>query len=203
MESLLQDLKFSLRLMLKNRLMTAITVLAMALGIGASSSAFSIINTVFVRPLPFKTPDRIVQVFETNPRLLIDHSEVTGPDYLDWRSQNQVFENLAAVFRGGFNLSGEGGEPETVRGAKVSPSFFRIFDIQPISGRTFLPEEEQPDSCHVVVISKRLWQRRFASDPNILGKTITVDNEVFTVVGLMPERPQRWKKMSDFRIIEI
>lgn len=190
MENLLQDLKFSLRLMRKNRVITAITVLAMALGIGASSSAFSVINTVFFRPLPFKTPDRIVQVFETNPRLLIDHSEVTGPDYLDWRAQNQVFESLAAVFRGSFNLSGEGGEPETVRGAKVSPSFFRIFDIQPITGRTFLPEEEQPESCHVVVISKRLWQRRFGSDPHIIGKTITVDSEAFMIVGLMPDKPQ-------------
>ncbi len=190
MESLLQDVKFGFRLMLKNRVLTAITVLAMALGIGASSSTFSVINSIFFRPLPFKAPDRIVQVFETNPRLIIDHSEVTGPDYLDWRAQNQVFDSLAAVFRIGFNLSGEGGEPESVPGAKVSPSFFQIFDIQPVAGRTFLPEEELPASCHVVLISKKLWQRRFSSDLSVIGKTITVDDQGYTVVGIMPDNPQ-------------
>ncbi|HEV2863959.1 MAG TPA: ABC transporter permease [Pyrinomonadaceae bacterium] len=188
MKYLLQDIRFGLRLLSKNRTMTAITILAMALGIGASSSMFSLVNNIFLRPLPFKEPDRLAKLTETNPRLMIDQSEVTGPDFLEWRAQSRLFEHLAAVQLIGFSLQGIN-EPEQLSGAKVSPDFFKVLGVQPILGRGFLPEEEQLAASRVLVLSEQLWKRRFDSDPNVIGRAVTVSGESFTVVGVMPSEP--------------
>lgn len=184
-----QDLRYGLHLLGRNPGFTAVAVLTLALGIGATTAFFSVMNAILLRPLPFEEPDRLVRIFETEPEIL--EAPVTGPDFLDWRAQATVFEELAAYAASrdyiGFNLTGAG-EPERVQGAYVSPSFFSLLRINPLLGRAFLPEEEQPAAPRVVILSHRLWQRHFDADSNLIGESVTLDGESFTVIGVLPPR---------------
>jgi predicted permease len=187
MSTLLQDLRFGLRMLAKNPGFTAVAVLTLALGIGANTAIFSVVNAVLLRPLPFPRPDRIVQVM----RLYEDGTKepaVSVPALRYWQSRNEVFDHLAAYqfFTGGFNLS-HGNQPEVIPGIHVSAGFFQVLGVKPLLGRTFSTEEDVPGGPAVVVMSNRLWRSRFGAAPDLVGKTITMDNESVTVIGIMPE----------------
>jgi putative ABC transport system permease protein len=185
MESFLQDLRFGARMSLKQPGFTLIAALTLALGIGANTAIFSVVNAVMLRPLPYSEPDRLVQVWATNPRANRWGDWVSYPDFQDWRAQNTVFEEIGACRGFLFNLSGED-SPEGVAGAYASAGLFTVLGVKPILGRAFLAEEDRPGANRVAVISHGLWQRRFGADPALVGKTIRVNGESHVVVGVMP-----------------
>jgi putative ABC transport system permease protein len=204
MESLLKDIRYGIRTLLKNRGFTSVAVLALALGIGANTALFSVVNALLLRPLPFKDPDQLVQVWEADVKHGQNTETVAYPNFADWREQNDVFGQIVAYTDRTFNLTGAA-EPERIQGAIVSPAFFPMLRIKPILGRVFLPEEDQPNKVFSVVMSERLWGRRFDSDPNIIGKAIDLNNEIFTVVGViaqvtdlsgMPDDTELWIPIS-------
>ncbi|MCA1568366.1 MAG: ABC transporter permease [Acidobacteria bacterium] len=180
-----QDLGYGLRMLLKNPGFTVVAVIALALGIGANSAIFSVVNTVLLRPLPYQDPDRLVMVWEDNTKAGYPRDTPAAANYIDWRDQNQVFEGMAAIADMSFNLTGTG-EPERIDGRRVSANLFPLLGVEPHIGRAFLPEEDQPGANRVVVMSHGLWQRRFGSDVNIAGKSLTLNGESYTVVGVMP-----------------
>ncbi len=185
METLLQDLRFGMRMLFQRPGFTAVIILALALGIGANTAIFSVVNAVLLRPLPYAEPERLVQVWEYRPRQNLNQQESSASEYAAWRDQNQVFEQMAAIDYGDYNLTGNQ-EPERVSGARVSASYFTLLGVKPAFGRTFAVEEDQPDRNNVVVLSHKLWQRRFAADPNIVNQTIMLDGQACTVAGVMP-----------------
>lgn len=184
-ETLWQDLRYGARILLKNPVFALASILTLSLGIGANSTLFSIVNTVLLRPLAYKEPDRLVSVGEINLKKGEQWILPSPADFLDWRERNRVFEQLAAWRVWLHNLSGSG-EPEQLPGVRVSANFFRLLGIEVALGRTFLPEEEQVGRDQVVVITHGLWTRRFAADPNLIGKSLRIDNKSFTVVGILP-----------------
>jgi putative ABC transport system permease protein len=180
-----QDLRYGLRMLVKNPGFTIVAVLALALGIGANSAIFSVVNTVLLRPLPYKDPERLVMVWEDATKHGYPRDTPAAANYIDWRDQNQVFEGMAALADLSFNLTGIG-EPERIDGRRVSANLFSLLGVEPQLGRAFSPEEDQPGASRVVIMSHGLWQRRFGSDINITGKPLTLNGESFTVVGVMP-----------------
>jgi putative ABC transport system permease protein len=185
MGTLLQDLRYGVRMLLKNPGFTVVAVLALALGIGANTAIFSVVNAVLLRPLPFADADRLIWITAVNPAQGITDSNVSPPDFADWKNQNQLFEDIAAFVTGGAILSGSA-EPERVPAADVTASFFSVLGVNPALGRNFLAEEDRPGGESVVIISHGLWQRRFGADPNIVGNKINVSGQSYTVVGVMP-----------------
>jgi predicted permease len=184
-EEMFQDLRYGARMLLKNPGFTLIAALTLALGIGANTAIFSIVNAVLLRPLPYWEPERLVQAWVTNPKATRWGDWVSHPDFLDWREQNTVFDEIGACRTWAFNLTGSDFS-EALWGAYVSASLFKVLGVKPILGRTFLEEEDRPGSNRVAVISHGLWQRRFGADPDMVGKTIQVDGESHIVVGVMP-----------------
>jgi putative ABC transport system permease protein len=184
MESFGKDLRYGFRMLFKKPGFTAVAVLALALGIGANSAIFSVVNAVLLRPLGYKDPDRLVAINHNYPKLNLKAS-VSAFGFKTYTEQNHVFENLAAF--GGWNVNFTGvDEPERLRGLLVSSSFFPTLGVGTTMGRSFLPEENQEGRERVVVLSDGLWRRKFGSDPAILGKTLTLNDQTFTVVGIMP-----------------
>lgn len=182
-----QDLRYGLRTLIKNPGFTIVAVIALALGIGANSAIFSVVNTVLLRPLPYKDPDRLVMVWEDASEQGFPHNTPAPANFIDWRNQNQLFEGMAALHRQTYNLTGSG-EPERIDGRRVSANLFELLGVQPLKGRWFLPDEDRPGANQVVILSHRLWQRRFGSEENIVGKTLTLNGRSFTVVGVMPRQ---------------
>ena len=164
---------------------TAVALIALALGIGANTAIFSVVNALLLRPPPFKNPDRLVYLWETNPTIGLDRGIVSPADLADWREQNRVFEHISA-WRTWFYRLSDGGDPEQVWGVRTSASFFELLGVEAPRGRTFLAEEEQPGRDQVVILSHRIWERRFGADPDLVGKTIAIDDRPFTVVGILP-----------------
>jgi predicted permease len=196
-ETLIQDFRYGARMLLKNPGFTAVAVIALALGIGANSAIFSVVNTVLLRPLPYQDPERLMMVWEDDTKGGYPRDTPAAANYIDWRDQNQVFEGMAAMADLSLNLTGTG-EPERIVGKRVSASLFPLLGVEPQLGRTFLAEEDQPGGARVVVMSHGLWQRRFGSDVNIIGKSLTLNGESFTVVGVMPSHfqfPSREEEM--------
>jgi hypothetical protein len=154
-----QDVRYGLRTLLKNPGFTVVAVIALALGIGANSAIFSVVNTVLLRPLPYKDPGRLVMVWEDDTKGGYPRNTPAAANYIDWRDQNQVFEGMAAMADQSFNLTGVG-EPERIDGRRVSASLFPLLGVEPQAGRAFLPEEDQPGGNRVVLMSHGLWQRR-------------------------------------------
>ncbi|MGH9627409.1 MAG: ABC transporter permease, partial [Bryobacteraceae bacterium] len=182
--SIAQDLRHSVRLLSKNPGFTLVAVAALALGIGANSAIFTVVNAVLLKPLPYPEPDRIVRVmrgFRSGTG-----ESVSIPKYTSWKRHGQVFEALAAYdFAGpGINL-GIGDRPEQVQGIHVSAEFFSVFGAQPLLGRTFTAEEDRPGGERVVVLNHGLWMRRFGSDSNIIGKPVKLNDDLYTIVGVM------------------
>ncbi|HKP86337.1 MAG TPA: ABC transporter permease [Blastocatellia bacterium] len=185
MDTLWQDLRYGARMLAKSPGFTAVAVLTLALGIGANTAIFSLINTVLLRPLPFKDPDRLVMVWERRSSSGDANIPISGHEFAGWREQNHVFEQTATYTAGDFNLTGSG-EPEAVNGLTVSADFFSVFGVAPLLGRTFSPGEDQEGGARVAVLSQGFWHRRFGSDPDIIGKSITLSDKSYTVVGVMP-----------------
>ncbi|MCA1642075.1 MAG: ABC transporter permease [Acidobacteria bacterium] len=183
------DVRYAARGLLKSPSFSAVALLALALGIGANSAIFSVVNGVLLRPLPYQNPERLVWV-GGNIRGGTPRASVSPPDFLDYRAQSSSFEEFAASTSVPFplNLTGGGGEPERLTGSVVTTNYFRAFGVKPLLGRTFNPEEEQTaSSAPVVVLSYGLWQRRFGADPNVVGKSVTIDGKSATVVGVTPQ----------------
>jgi putative ABC transport system permease protein len=185
MDGLLQDFHFAIRMLAKSPGVTAIAILALALGIGANTATFSGVRALVLDPLPYYELDRVVRVWDTDPRRGFTMNMVSAGDYVDWREQSRSFERLAAFNAWSGNLTGTD-EPERLQGSIVSPDLFPLLGMNPILGRTFDRAAEQPGNDNVLVLSHGLWQRRFASDPNITGRTISVDGRPFTILGVMP-----------------
>lgn len=171
LENLFHDLRFGLRMLGKNPGFTAVTLLVLALGIGANTAIFSVVNAVLLRPLPFHNPGRLYLVWHVPPQKSFPGTStfsVSPANYLDWQNQNHVFEQMAALGVGRFNLTGRG-EPESVQGSNVAANFFTLLGVRADLGRTFISEDDQPGHGNVVVVSHAFWQRHFGGDPNMLG----------------------------------
>jgi predicted permease len=177
-------------MLLKSKAFTAVAVLSLALGIGANTTIFTIVNALFLNPLPLTEPAELMTVFGTDERNtggFNDFMPVSYPNYVDYRDQNDVFSGLVAFINVGMSLSGSG-EPEQLGGLLVTGNYFDVLGVKAIAGRTFLPEEDRTPGTHpVVVLGYNLWQRRFGADPSLAGKTITLNNQAFTVIGIAPE----------------
>jgi putative ABC transport system permease protein len=182
---LLQDLRYGIRLLRRNRGFTLIAVLALALGIGANSAIFSVVNALLLKPFPFENLDRLVMIQESFPNQGMKAKAVSPADYFDWQQQNSVFKNIAAYRIRDITLTGTS-EPELVRGSFVSADFFSVLEKKALKGRTFFSNDVEPGRDQVVVIGNGLWQSRFASDPDILNKAIVINGRSATVVGIMP-----------------
>lgn len=184
----LQDIRYGFRMLIKRPSFTIIVVLTMALGIGANTTIFSAVDAVLLNPLPYKDPDSLVAVWETNKQLspeMWDRNEVALGNFRDWRSRNQVFDQLGSLFYADVNLTGVG-EPERIKSCVVTTNFFQVLGIQPMLGRSFLPEEESPGSPRAVILSSGLWERLFGSDPNLANKSLTLNGNPVAVIGVMP-----------------
>jgi putative ABC transport system permease protein len=181
---LAQDLRYGLRTLLKNPGFTVVAVSALALGIGANSAIFSVVNAVLLRPLPFKNPEQLVMVWENATHLGFPKNTPSPPNFLDWQRQNTVFAGMAAMVERSFNLTGVG-EPERLDGRRVSANLFNVLGVPPLIGRTFVPDDDRA-GAHVVLLSYLLWQRRFGSDASIIGRAVTLNGESYTVIGVMP-----------------
>ena len=184
MDTLLKDLKHALRMLRQSPGFTVTAIAALALGIGANTAIFSVIDTVLLKPLPYPEPDRIVELLNATPQGNFPGASV--PKYNIWRAQTQVLEDVAAFDFGGpgINISG-GDRPEQLQGIHVSYEFFGLFGAKPVLGRTFSKEEDRPRGGNVVVLSNGLWQRRFGSDPHITGKAVTLGGESYTIIGVL------------------
>jgi putative ABC transport system permease protein len=185
----LQDIRYGFRMLIKRPGFTIIVVLTLALGIGANTAIFSAVDAVLLNPLPYKDPDRLVAVWETNRQLspeMWDRNEVAVGNFRDWRSRNQVFDQLGSLFYADVNLTGVG-EPERIKSCVVTTNFFQVLGMQPMIGRSFLPEEEKPGSPRVVILSSGLWERLFGSDPNLTNKSLTLNGNPVAVIGVMPQ----------------
>jgi len=186
LESTLQDVLYGLRQLRNAPGFTFAAVLTLALGIGANTAVFSVVNNVLLRPLPYKEPGRLVWPTLQFPKREMHTSFVPHPTYFAWRDQNHVFSGIAAAQPGGsFTLTG-GGIPERVRGTRVSASFFSVLETQLARGRNFTPEEDRPGGPHAAILTNGLWQSRYAADPSILGRPIILDGKEYAVVGVLP-----------------
>ena len=194
MDTLIQDLRFALRMLLKNPGFTATAAITLALGIGANTAIFSVINAVLLRPLPYHDPSRLVLVNETT-RQLADMS-VSYPNFLDWREQNHVFERLAALQDGQFTLTGLD-RPERLGGLNVSADFFTTLGATPALGRDFQPQDDKAGAEPVAILSDHLWRSRFGGDPTVVGRVLTLDGRQVTVVGVLPPRFRVYLSESD------
>ena len=178
-----QDLKYAIRILLKNPLITAVAVVTLALGIGANTAIFSVLNAVVLRPLPYADPDRLVVIWETIAGN--DRRSVAPGNFTDWRAQNKTFSELAASFYGNFNLTSDG-PAERINGATVTSNLMNTLGVSARLGRTFQPDDDEHQDRHLAIISDSLWQRRFGGAQDIAGKTITIDESSHIVVGVMP-----------------
>jgi len=184
MQALWQDLRYGARMLLRKPDFTLIAVLMLALGISGNTAIFSVVNAVLLRPLPLKDPERLMLVLETKLPQFPESTASPG-NFLNWKAQNTVFEQLVATNNSSFNLVGTG-DPERLRGMFVSDGFFTLLGATPQLGRDFLPEEDRAGRNFVVMLSHGLWQRRFGGDPNIVNQAITLNGQSYTVIGVMP-----------------
>jgi len=185
-ESLLQDIRYGIRTLGKNPGFTAVAVLTLALGIGANTAIFSVVENVLLRPLPYPQPGDLVQIWNTYPPQA-PRAGLSPGDYADWRQQNASFSEMGgyAHISQGFNLTGEG-EPQRVLGSYASAGLFPLLGIHLAAGHYFVEEEDRAGSSPVVILSHHLWQSRFGGDPAVVGRTITLDNQRYRVTGVLP-----------------
>src|SRR5690242_13421969 len=186
---MLNDFRYALRGLRKNPGFTTVAVITLALGIGANTAIFSVVNAVLLRPLPYRDPDRLMMVHGTYPKKNLKYDVISYPTYLDWKAQSRSFEGMEALAGWSFNLTGED-HPEQIFALRITPGLFPLLGVQPAIGRGFLPEEQQPGRNHVLLLSHSLWARQFESDPGIIGRRVTItadtDAESYVVVGVMP-----------------
>ena len=183
METVLQDLRYGLRTLRKSPGFALIAVLTLALGIGANTAMFSIVNAVLLRPLPYSDPDRILKLYTSMPQF--KDASVSYPNFLDWQQRSRSFEAMAAFRNDSFNMTGQG-NPERLRVQMVSSTVFDVLGIRPIVGTTFGPKEDVRGGAPVVVLTSSFWKSRFGADPSIVGRSITLDEKLYTVIGVIP-----------------
>jgi putative ABC transport system permease protein len=199
--SFLRDLRYALRTLARNPGFTAVSVLALALGIGANSAIFTVVNSVLLQPLRFQKPEQLIVVRERNLKAGFPQFSLSPGNYVDFRDHNHAFSAIAAFGRQGLNLSGTA-EPERLQGARVTANFFDVLGRAPALGRAFTAEESQVGTNHVIVVSFGFWQRHFAGRPDAIGKTLKLNDELYTVVGVMPSdfdfpaRAQIWTPLA-------
>ncbi len=204
MESLLQDLRFGARMLIKQPGFTLIAALALAIGIGANTAIFSVVDATLLRPLPYPESERLVMLWSTEKTPAGRRKGSCVPDYREWRERNQVFEGLGAFYYGDFNLTGDNQNAERVQGAFVTANFFSALGVTPALGRGFQAADEQFGRHQVVLLSHELWQRRFGGDPQMVGRGIRLGGVPYTVVGVMPQGmaflgdspPELWTPLS-------
>ena len=204
MRTLWQDLRYGARMLLKSPGVACVALLAIALGVGANTTIFSVVSSVLLRPLPFAAPDQLVKVWTTDAKRGRNDLPVSYPNFADWRSQSQTFETMTAYSEASATLSGEE-TPEQIKGVAVTADMFPVVGVKPLVGRPFTAEEEKPGSAPVVVISHGLWQRRFGSDRKVVGQQVTLDGKSTTIVGVMPpgfkfpldaQNPELWAPLD-------
>ncbi len=184
MQTLLQDMRYGARMLIKQPGFTLIALLTVAFGVGANTAIFSVINAVLLRPLPYDESERLALYNERSPQM--DGMSISWPNYTDWRAQQRVFEEMAVFNRGDYNLTGSG-EPERILAGQVTASLFTTLRVRAALGRVFTADEDKPGGPPVVILSHGLWQRRFAGDPQIVGKTLNFNDRGYTVIGVMPQ----------------
>jgi putative ABC transport system permease protein len=193
METLLKDIRDGIRGLLKRPGFTVIALITLALGIGANTAIFSVVNAVLLQPLPFQKPEELVIVWEDATFAGFPHNTPAPANYVDWKTQNQSFVDMAASHEDSFNLTGDG-EPERVSSYSVTANFFPLLGVQPLLGRNFLEEEDRPGANKVVMLSYSLWQSRYGGDRNILNREVLLNGEKHQVVGVMPASFQFFAK---------
>jgi predicted permease len=185
-EILWQDLRYAARALRKSPGFSIVAILTLALGIGANTAIFSVVNALLLRPLPYKDAGRLMRLWPTGPRGdRLPHAVTSYPDFMDWREQSHSFEQVEGYVPRSFNLTG-GDEPQRVYGLRSSAGLLTLLGVTPIHGRAFLAEEIQPGKDHVLLLSEGLWQSRFARDPHVLGKIVKLNDENYTVIGILP-----------------
>jgi putative ABC transport system permease protein len=201
MGTLAQDIRYGVRMLVKHRLTTLVCVVALGLGIGVNAAMFSVAEAFLLHPVPFENSNRVVALVDSRPSQGIDTNTVAPATYFEWKAQARSFEELGAYVWDTINLTGDR-EPEKISGFAVSPNFFDLLGVRPRLGRTFLPEEEQVGNDQVIILSYGLWERRYASDPHILGKKLKIDGKTFEIVGVMgkgfdyPKPAEAWVPLS-------
>jgi putative ABC transport system permease protein len=188
MKSMFEDMRYSLRVLARSPSFTLVAIVGLALGIGANSAIFTAVNALLFRPLPYNNAEQLVLLWQSNPHTGNHEIKVTAPDYIDFKEQNSVFQDIAAFNANsglGLNLSGAG-HPTRISATSVTGNLFSVLGVALSLGRSFTPDEERPGSAPVCILSDDLWKRRFGSDPKIIGKTITLNADMWTVVGVMP-----------------
>src|SRR3954469_9027398 len=179
---MLNDFRYALRQLINSLSFTIVAIITLALGIGACTAIFSVVNTVLLRPLDYPDPDRIVVIKETQLPQFPEFS-TSPPNYLDWEKQTKSYEHLTAYSGAGLNLTGEG-EPQRLVGVKATAHYFDVYGVKPVLGRALLPEEDAPGKNHVVVLSYPFWQRVFGGAHDVIGRSIELNGEPYTVVGV-------------------
>jgi len=198
MEAIFKDMRYGVRSLGKHPGFTAVAVITLALGIGANTAIFSVVNAVLLKPLPFSDPERLVWVWDTHPQLAKIPTSL--PDFLGWKEQNRSFEHLAAFTSGKMFVDAGDGTTDTPI-ALVTPELFSVFQVSPILGRTFTEEETLPGRFRVAVLSHAMWQSRFGSDPNVTARTIQLNGAAYTIIGVMPpgfsypDRAELWRPL--------
>ncbi len=203
MSTLLGHVRYGLRMLVRKPSLSVTAVVALALGIGLTTTMFSIVYGVVIRGLPYDDSDRLVALFRNRPAQGVQFMGVSIHDFEDWRSQQTSFEDIAAYYAETVNVGGTEGEPIRYLGAYASARMFEILRVQPVLGRVFRPEEDHPSTPPVMLLSYRAWQDRFQGDPAIVGRTVRANAEMTTIVGVMPERfgfPQQMDAWLPLRI---
>lgn len=186
METLIQDIKFGMRVLVKSPSLSIVATIALALGIGANTAIFSVVNAVLLRPLPFPESNKLFALYETDQRRGSLRGSHSYPNFFDLRAQNTAFEKVASYYSSDFIMTGRG-EPARLQGAVSSADLFPLLGIKPLYGRTFVPDDDKPsETGRVVILSEQLWHRRFNSDPSIINQSTTLNGKNFTIVGVMP-----------------
>ncbi len=184
MDTIFQDLRYAVRMLRKSPGFTLVATITLALGIGANTTIFSAMNAVVFQPFSFQNQDRLVMLWERQSEMGYSRGSVAPGNFNDWREQGQTLDQIIAITQSYFDIT-EGDQPERYAGYKVSATFFDPFGVKPMMGRTFTPEEDQPGRDQVVVLKHSLWQNRFGADPDIVGKTISINSTIFTCIGVM------------------
>src|SRR5687768_16619364 len=187
MDDLFKDVRYALRSLLRRPAFTAIAVITLALGIGANTAIFSVVQGVLLQPLPYPESERLVSLRQSNVTTspAQPDAQIAPGNFLEWQRQNTSFSDLAAYRTVSYNLTGDG-NPERLLAGRVTSGLFKTLGVRPVLGRDFSPEEDQPGRHKVVIISESVWQRRFASEAGVIGKTLRLSGDDFTVIGVVP-----------------